>query len=75
RGERPREEVFSFRPVAVDCREDGRVAWKETDASDRMLFTVEDPANYQEAMTRALLSLLLSLEGGEDFLPSPGEAF
>lgn len=75
RGERPAEEVFSFRPVAVDCREDGRAAWRETAASDRMLFTVEDPASYQEAMTRALLSLLLSLDGGEGFLPSPGEAF
>ena len=67
-GESPSDEVFSFQPVSVSCDQDGHARWREADESEtRFLFTVEDTAVYQEAMTRALIRLL-SLP---DYRPSP----
>ena len=62
-GKEPRKEVFSFRPVSVSCPEDGHALWREAaeGETDRYLFTVEDPASYEEAMTSALASLLSRL--------------
>lgn len=54
--------VFEFIPVNVTCDEKGRTAWNRTEGkTNRYLFHVVDEQAYQEAMTRAMGSLLKQL--------------
>jgi hypothetical protein len=51
--------VFSFEPVQVCCSPEGITEWTPTSAeTSRFLFQVRDVAVYEDAMTRALSTLL-----------------
>ncbi len=53
-GENPSEEVFSFTPIKVECKDDGHAVWEEAPSRDRFIFTVNDEEKYTEAMLSAL---------------------
>lgn len=61
--------VFSFEPITVHCGEDGITSWQYADNEDksreneppRYIFKVNDTNKYEEAMTKALKTLLMNL--------------
>lgn len=59
-GASPEKEVFAFMPVQVNCEKNGATAWHPGESSPypRYLYQVRDQRVYQEAMTRALETLM-----------------
>ncbi len=57
--------VYAFRPIRLECDEDGRTSWKlnkgENSDRERFIFEVRDMKNYGTAMGKALGSLILEL--------------
>jgi hypothetical protein len=54
--------VFSFDPIRVSCSNEGVPKWAhDASATDRYIFHVRDLPGYQEAMTKAMSSLLRKL--------------
>ncbi len=54
--------VFSFDPIRLSCSDEGVTRWDHEEAPrGRYLFHVRRTANYQEAMTKAMKSLLMRL--------------
>jgi hypothetical protein len=54
--------VFSFDPIRLSCSDEGVTQWQPDPAArDRYIFRVRNTAAYQEAMTKALKSLLQRL--------------
>ena len=64
--------VYRFLPVTVTCTDDGHTQWREgTGTPARFKFEIADMANYQSAMTKALLALIKPL--GQDYVATPGQ--
>lgn len=58
-GEKPEEEVVSFIPITVTCNADARTSWEPcAEPTNRYIFEINDLESYQEAMTRALETVL-----------------
>ena len=56
------DSVFTFEPIRVTCDENGVTEWRmESDAKDRFIFHVLDTKNYQQAMTKAMKTLLMEI--------------
>jgi hypothetical protein len=54
--------VFSFDPIRLSCSDEGVTKWNhEAAARNRYIFHVRQTALYQEAMTKAMKSLLRKL--------------
>jgi hypothetical protein len=54
--------VFSFDPIRISCSDEGVTQWDHDEAArDRYIFHVRKTASYQEAMTKAMRSLLRRL--------------
>jgi hypothetical protein len=54
--------VFSFDPIQLSCSDEGVTRWTHDEtATNRYIFHVRDLARYQEAMTKAMRSLLRGL--------------
>jgi hypothetical protein len=54
--------VFSFDPIQLSCSDEGVTKWAhDKAATSRYIFHVRDLAGYQEAMTKAMRSLLRRL--------------
>jgi hypothetical protein len=54
--------VFSFDPIQFSCSDKGVTKWaRDKTATRRYIFHVRDLARYQEAMTKAMRSLLQRL--------------
>ncbi|MEN8250636.1 MAG: nucleoside hydrolase [Bacteroidota bacterium] len=59
-----RDSVFSFIPTKISCNDDGYTTWDVDNCSNnRYILHVDDPANYQKAMTLALKTILNQLPG------------
>ncbi|MGI6706675.1 MAG: hypothetical protein ACOX6S_10710 [Clostridia bacterium] len=56
------DSVFAFEPITVSCDKDGITSWSLTDEpTDRFIFVVKDLDNYEQAMTKAMRTLLKNL--------------
>jgi hypothetical protein len=54
--------VFSFDPIRISCSDEGMTKWAhDAAATNRHVFHVRDLRGYQEAMTKAMRSLLRKL--------------
>ena len=54
--------VFSFDPIRLSCSDEGVTRWDHDEAGrDRYIFHVRKTASYQQAMTKAMTSLLREL--------------
>jgi hypothetical protein len=54
--------VFSFDPIQLSCSDEGVTKWThDKTATPRYIFHVRDLARYQEAMTKAMRSLVRRL--------------
>lgn len=59
----PKDPVFSFEPVEIECDEKGFVKWRFSEhATNRYIFKVNDLSRYQPAMTCAMKSLLMQIK-------------
>lgn len=59
--------LFEFQPIAITCANDGHTTWKAAEGdSGRYIFRIHEPEQYAQAMTRALASLLGSIESSRE---------
>jgi hypothetical protein len=60
--ENPKLPVFTFDPIRIKCDDSGITEWKhDSNAKNCFIFHVRNMAQYQQAMTKAMKSLLVSL--------------
>ena len=50
--------VFDFMPIAVICDDNGHTNWSTQESTQRFIFRVLAPEQYEAAMTKALRELL-----------------
>ncbi|MBQ7906603.1 MAG: hypothetical protein IJ309_01370 [Clostridia bacterium] len=53
--------MFTYTPVSVEVSPDGKIKWQEQASSNIEMFVSHDPAIYQNAMPKAVVSILSKL--------------